>query len=150
MIASKLGRRGFSEDRIGEVTQETFRRVLAAVRKRSIKDAEALGAFVNTTSERVVVGLYRQETREPQGESEEVHSRDPLPDALLILEEHCSLVRRILEAMPERDRTALRLLYFEDVEKDEICRRLGVDRAYLRVLLHRARVSFESQWKQKT
>ena len=36
----------------------------------------------------------------------------------------------------------LKAIFFEEKEKDEVCREFGVDRGYLRVLLHRAKQSF--------
>jgi RNA polymerase sigma-70 factor (ECF subfamily) len=40
----------------------------------------------------------------------------------------------------------LRWLFFEERDKDEICRELNVDRGYLRVLLHRAKVRFRERF----
>jgi RNA polymerase sigma-70 factor (ECF subfamily) len=38
----------------------------------------------------------------------------------------------------------LREIFLEEKDKDEVCRDFGVDRDYLRVLLHRAKQSFKS------
>ena len=51
-------------------------------------------------------------------------------------------VRDVLSSMPEKDRTILQWLFFEERDKDEVCRQLSVDREYLRVLVHRAKVRF--------
>ena len=53
-------------------------------------------------------------------------------------------IREILEELPERDRRLLREIFLEEREKDDVCRDFGVDRDYLRVLLHRAKQSFKS------
>jgi RNA polymerase sigma-70 factor (ECF subfamily) len=53
-------------------------------------------------------------------------------------------IREILEQMPERDRRLLREIFLEERDKDDVCRDFGVDREYLRVLLHRAKLSFKS------
>ena len=53
-------------------------------------------------------------------------------------------IREILEEMPERDRRLLREVFLEERDKDEVCTNFGVDREYLRVLLHRAKQSFKS------
>jgi RNA polymerase sigma-70 factor (ECF subfamily) len=55
-------------------------------------------------------------------------------------------IREILEEMPERDRRLLREVFLEERDKDEVCRDFGVDRDYLRVLLHRAKQSFKSMY----
>lgn len=51
-------------------------------------------------------------------------------------------VRQVLEELPERDRQLLQAFFLEEKEKDEVCREFGVDRDYLRVLLHRAKDKF--------
>ena len=51
-------------------------------------------------------------------------------------------VRSVLERLLEKDRRLLRSSVFEEKEKDEVCRKIGVDSDYLRVLLHRAKQSF--------
>jgi len=56
------------------------------------------------------------------------------------------IVRGVLEEMPERDRRVLRELFLEEREKDDICRDFGIDRDYLRVLVHRAKQTFKSQY----
>jgi RNA polymerase sigma-70 factor (ECF subfamily) len=53
-------------------------------------------------------------------------------------------VREILEELSEKDRRLLREVFLEERDKDEVCRDFGVDRDYLRVLLHRAKQSFKS------
>jgi RNA polymerase sigma-70 factor, ECF subfamily len=44
--------------------------------------------------------------------------------------------------MGQRDRELLRAIFLEEGDKDEVCRRFGVDRDYLRVRLHRAKERF--------
>jgi RNA polymerase sigma-70 factor (ECF subfamily) len=55
-------------------------------------------------------------------------------------------VRNALAGLPEKDRELLRLLFFEERDKDAICAALKVDRNYLRVLLHRAKGHFRDRW----
>ena len=51
-------------------------------------------------------------------------------------------VRRVLASLPARDAEVLRVMFLEDVGKDEIAERFGIDRDYLRILLQRARDRF--------
>jgi RNA polymerase sigma-70 factor, ECF subfamily len=44
-----------------------------------------------------------------------------------------------LSELSGKDRTILRMVFLEDVDKDEVCAAMRVNRGYLRVLLHRAR-----------
>ena len=53
-------------------------------------------------------------------------------------------VRQILEKLSDRDRQLLKSIFLEELYKAEVCAEFGVDREYLRVLLHRAKLSFKS------
>ena len=68
----------------------------------------------------------------------------PSPSMLTFNELDGLEVREILEKLSERDRRLLREVFLEERDKDEVCREFGVDREYLRVLLHRAKQSFKS------
>ena len=59
------------------------------------------------------------------------------------------LVRRVLDGLAERDRSLLRAVFLEERDKDEVCTELGVDRDYLRVLLHRAKASFRTSYSKQ-
>jgi RNA polymerase sigma-70 factor (ECF subfamily) len=51
-----------------------------------------------------------------------------------------------MESLPHKERQLLHWLFFEECDKDEVCRRLNIDRNYLRVLLHRAKQRFRAEF----
>jgi RNA polymerase sigma-70 factor (ECF subfamily) len=57
-------------------------------------------------------------------------------------------MRRILDARPKRERELLRAIFMEEKEKDTVCKELGVDREYLRVLVHRAKDKFKALYEK--
>ena len=57
-------------------------------------------------------------------------------------------MRRILDGLPKRDRDLLRAIFLEEKEKDTVCREFGVDREYLRVLVHRAKDKFKALYEK--
>ena len=65
-------------------------------------------------------------------------------DESLITAERKKAVARVLKDLAPRDREIIRLVFFEDMDRPEICRRLGVDAGYVRVSLHRAKARFEA------
>src|SRR5262249_44599150 len=105
---------------------------------------ERLGAFVNSICNNVLMEHYRSASRtQPVEESHlEASGKILKLDDLLISEENCQQVRRVLETLPERDRSLLRAMFFEEKDKDEICNEFQVDRNYLRVLFLRAKDRF--------
>ncbi|MFY9950126.1 MAG: hypothetical protein WAK27_15615, partial [Candidatus Sulfotelmatobacter sp.] len=58
-------------------------------------------------------------------------------------------VREILDQLQEKDRRLIKEIFLDERDKDDVCRDLGVDREYLRVLLHRAKKSFKSIYLKK-
>jgi RNA polymerase sigma-70 factor, ECF subfamily len=60
-------------------------------------------------------------------------------------EEH---IRQVLGELPPKERQLLRAIFLEERDKDEICRSFGVDRDYLRVLLHRAKYKFKALYRK--
>ena len=148
LIQLKLRARLRSPQAIDDVRQETFVRVFAALRSPGgIRQPERLGAFVNSICNNVLLEHYRSSSRsdslddEPQNELP-----DPAMDVLgaVAAKQMEEKVREILDEMSERDRRILREVFLEERDKDDVCRDFGVDRDYLRVLLHRAKQSFKS------
>jgi RNA polymerase sigma factor (sigma-70 family) len=64
--------------------------------------------------------------------------------------EHGQLVQAILSELPERDRHILRARFFEERDSEDVCNDFGVDRDYLRVLLHRAINKFGELYKKRS
>jgi RNA polymerase sigma-70 factor (ECF subfamily) len=150
LLRIKLRSRMLPSDKVEDLRQETFIRVIASVRKDGVRQPERFGAFVNSICNNVLLEHYRSSGRsQPMDDS---HLE--IPDKVLDLEgalyskESAKHVRQILDEMPKRDRDLLRALFFDEKEKDAICAELGVNRDYLRVLLLRAKDKFKVLYKK--
>jgi len=97
-----------------------------------------------------VLEVFRNETRSlPMPESvPEVMDEAPNPETAAFSIEQKSQIRRILDALPAKDRDLLRQIFLEERDKDEVCKTFQVDREYLRVLLHRAKARFRAALEQ--
>lgn len=147
LLRIKLRLRLRSPALVEDATQESFLRVLTALRRKGGLDTpESLGAFVNSVCNNVLFETYRSQARLSQlpveGE-EDTRAADgtDVERQLLGKEEHARL-RQVLLELPEKDQQLLRWLFFDERDKDEVCRALGIDRGYLRVLVHRAKLRF--------
>jgi RNA polymerase sigma-70 factor (ECF subfamily) len=58
-------------------------------------------------------------------------------------------VREILLELPLRDRSLLKAVFLEERDRADVCREFGVDREYLRVLLHRAKKEFKVEYLKR-
>ena len=150
LIQIKLRSRLQSPQDIEDVRQETFVRVLTALRNEGgIRQADRLGPYVNSTCNNVLLEKYRSpKSASLDDEEEGIDLPDTRMDVLgvLVAKQTQEKVREILEDMPEKDRRILKEIFLEERDKDDVCRDFGVDRNYLRVLLHRAKLSFRSQY----
>jgi RNA polymerase sigma-70 factor (ECF subfamily) len=147
LIQLKLRSRLNTPQAIEDVRQETFTRVFTALRAGKIRQPERLGAFVNSMCNNVLLEHYRANSRDDSLDNDE--ERDYPATNIDIVgaianKEMAEKIREILEDMPERDRRLLREIFLEERDKDAVCHDFGVDRDYLRVLLHRAKQSFKS------
>jgi RNA polymerase sigma-70 factor (ECF subfamily) len=153
LLKIKLRARMLAADTVNELRQETFVRVVAALRNEGgIRQPERLGAFVNSICNNVLLEFYRASSRSQPLEDVHLEKTGKILDIedSLVTKETVQQIRGILEELPERDRRVLRALFLEEKEKDEVCIEFGVDRGYLRVLLHRAKEKFRSVYRQET
>jgi RNA polymerase sigma-70 factor, ECF subfamily len=151
LIHVKLRSRLQSREAIEDVRQETFTRFYVALREGKLLHPERLGSFVNSVCNNVLLEHYRTNARASSLDDDD-QKELPSPAMnlvdVLVAKETEKKVREILEQLPERDRRLLRDVFLAERDKDEVCRDFGVDREYLRVLLHRAKQSFKSLYKK--
>lgn len=144
LLRIKLRAKFLPLETVEDLRQETYIRTLLQIRRDGLRQPERLGAFVNSICNYVLQEFYRAQRRTtPLNEN---HAEKPDPavsqEGLMISLQLKHRVREVLEELPERDRQLLRAFFLDEKEKDELCRELGVDREYLRVLLHRAKDKF--------
>ncbi len=147
LLGIKLRARTLASETVDELRQETFSRVIVALRKQGgIRQPERLGAFVNSICNNVLLEFYRARSRSQPLEDFHLQKTDKVLDLehLLFTRESAEHIRQVLGELPKKDRELLRAVFLEERDKDEICRTFGVDRDYLRVLLHRAKDKFRA------
>lgn len=144
LIRRKLRKFLRAPELIEEATQETFVRVLAAVRSRSgVRHPERFGAFVHAVCRNVALETWRAERRfVPLDEVEDSPGPFRSPHSLAEAGEARERLKKVLEDLSPFDRQLLEAAFLQEEERDLLCRRLGVSRGHLRVLLHRARLRF--------
>lgn len=151
-ILLKLRARRLSPALAEDVQQETMFRVLKALRQGSgVSQPERFGAFVNSVCNHVVLEFLHKESRHPS-----VPENSPEPadervdmDASMITQQRKQIVGEVLDGLSSKDREILRLVFLEENDRDEVCRKLGVGSEYLRVLLHRAKEKFGKAYLRK-
>ena len=148
LLHLKLRARLRSKQDIEDVRQETFARVFAALRKeQGIREPERIGAFVNAVCMNVLRERYRSPAAEPlEDGAAELPDRGENVIDVIAYKQTQQRVREVLDTLPERDRRIIKEIFIDERSKDEVCQNYGVTRDYLRVLLHRAKQAFKSQY----
>lgn len=141
LLRIKLRARYLPADVIDDIQQETFARFFRALRKEgAIHHPERIGSYVNSVCNFVLQEHYRDQGKHQPAEDADTEIPDKVLslEKLAITEEVNERVREAVTSLSPRERDLIRRVFFEEMEKDEVCAELGVSRDYLRVLLHRA------------
>jgi RNA polymerase sigma-70 factor, ECF subfamily len=150
LLKLKLRSRLKSSHAIDDVCQETFARVFEVLRRdQGLRQPESLGAFVNNVCNYVLFEQYRSSSRcESLDEEGAPEPAATGADALDVVSARQvkEKVRSILLRLPERDRSLLKAIFLDESDREDVCRQFGVDREYLRVLLHRAKREFKVEY----
>ena len=153
LLQLKLRSRLQSSQAIEDVRQETFARVFSVLRKDGgLRQPERLGAFVNMICNHVLFEHYRSTSG---SESLDVEGRPELPDMganvldIVAARQIKDKVGEVLRGLAPRDRSLLKAVFLDERDRDEVCREFGVDRDYLRVLLHRAKQEFKTEYVKR-
>ena len=147
-----LRSRGVDANTIEDVRQETFCRVLVAVRSGSVNNPRGFGAYVHSVGKNVLSEIRRDDVRNQHDPLESTDIADGKLGLEEIIErrEDGAMVHEIMAELPERDRHILRARFFEERDNDDVCVDFGVDRDYLRVLLHRAINKFGNLYRKRS
>lgn len=140
LLRIKLRARYLTPDIIDDIQQETFIRVFRALREDDIRHPERIGSYVNSVCNFVLQEHYRKRGRSESRDDSEADIPDKILnlEKLAIVEEVNDRVRSAVKSLAPKERDLIRKIFFQELEKDDVCAELGVSRDYLRVLLHRA------------
>jgi RNA polymerase sigma-70 factor, ECF subfamily len=126
-----------------DVRNETLTRVLDAIRNRRLTTPAALPGFVVSTARNVMREFSRQVRRaEPILDRDFVSNSTPFP----LEHEARQAVEMVIRRLKPRERTFLRLFYYDELPKEEISRQLGVPEERLRLIKSRALKSFRAMY----
>jgi RNA polymerase sigma-70 factor, ECF subfamily len=137
---------------IDEIQQETFARVLKYLQSgKPIQYPERFGGFVQAVCNHVMLEVLRSEFAHRQTGEGAIDPPDHRVkfDTDIVTDQRKQAVRDVLSEMAEKDRTLLTMVFLQEGDRSEICKRFKVDGDYLRVLLHRAKERFRDIVRKK-
>lgn len=117
--------------RIPEIAQEL------GIREEEVLEAMEVGGAYRSAS----LDAAGTEGRDSIGLAERLGA----PDGNYDLAEHRVVIERALEALPERERTIIRLRFFDDLTQSEIAEQVGVSQMHVSRLLARSLADLRQQ-----
>ena len=130
---SKISR----DEDIEDLVQETFLKVYRNIRR--FDDRYKFSTWIYTTASRLAISYFRK-MRNRESTTRFVSSASD-PHETLIKEDNYKNLWCIAQTLQKNQYQVLWLRYMEDMSTKEIARVMGKSQIYVRVLLHRARLS---------
>ena len=133
-----------------DVRTETFLRVLQAIRQDRLRSPEALSSFVLGTANNVIREFIRQRTRSEPLTPDTIESAANPEDPPFLDPIAQRTIEQVARRLKPREQAFLRMYYYEELSKEEIASRLGIDEARVRLIKSRALKSFREIFERLT
>lgn len=138
-----------SKDDAEDIRAETFLRVIQALRADKLRSADSLPSFIVGFTLNVIREHIRQKYRADSLEDYEydVAGDGSLEQAFLDAETSHALQEAARQLKP-REQQFLRMYFYEELPKEEIARKLGINEERIRLIKSRALQSFREIYKK--
>lgn len=133
---------------IDDLVNQVWLLALPKLRQGELKDCHALPAYLNTFTRRVAQSYFRNASH-----TRCTNDTDHIEKSVSPCESPFTHIRRaqaynftieLLDQLhAERDRIVLKKFLLDEVEKEQLCQELGVDKLQFNKILHRARTRFK-------
>jgi RNA polymerase sigma-70 factor (ECF subfamily) len=137
-----------------DVSQDTFKIVLAKVRRGDLREPDRLSGFVCGVARNAAIDYIRRarhlKNQEGIGNAEQIP--DPAPSQLeeILKQEKAAVVRQLINELKiKRDRDLLLRYYIAEEDKDKICADFGLTRAQFNNVIFRATARFKELYVRK-
>lgn len=133
-----------------DVQSETLLRVLSAIRADKLRSADALPSFVLQTARNVIRERQRH-TRRFVPLAEPGEPREPSAPAVEPVDHAATAALTVaLGELNARDRAFVKMHFYDDLPRDVIARRLGIDEERVRLVKSRALQRFREAYQRAT
>jgi RNA polymerase sigma-70 factor, ECF subfamily len=122
---------------VEDLVQETLTRFQRALNENALRKPESAGAFLSGICNNVILEYRRGLWREVPYEVDLYPEPSGPPEAQLY--ELRDSIDAALDQLSARDRQILTAFYLQEIDKDEICRTMGVTDAQFRIIIFRAK-----------
>ncbi|MBS0555816.1 MAG: sigma-70 family RNA polymerase sigma factor [Proteobacteria bacterium] len=125
---------------VEDLAQDVLANVLMRLRAGAVRDAAALPAYIHSAVLHTTSAEYRKRRVEESDRALEKVVIEDSPPRRFAAGQLGSMLRALLSELPVfRDREVLRQFYLEELDRDEVCDRLGIDADHFHRVVFRAR-----------
>jgi RNA polymerase sigma factor (sigma-70 family) len=140
-----------SRDDAEDVRAETFLRVIQALRQDKLRKPESLASFIVGIALNIIREHNRAGTKiQPLSDAEYERADPHSLEATFVDRDVKRSLEAAVESLKPRERDFLRMYYFEELSKEEISRRLGIQEDRLRLIKSRTLKKFSEIYKKLT
>jgi RNA polymerase sigma-70 factor (ECF subfamily) len=132
-----------------DLAQDVLTSVLERLRAGAIRDAAALPAYLQAAIAHTTGAEYRSRRRTEPASVLDTYASEESPSDHLSSHQLRQLLKTLLEQLPvARDREILARFYLDELDKDDVCRQLGIDMSHFHRVVFRARERFRQLLQQ--
>jgi RNA polymerase sigma factor (sigma-70 family) len=129
-----------------DVRSETFLRVLKAIRNQQVRSPDSLSSYILGVARNIIMESLRSPHRAAnQQDVPDIPSPEPEPE---LDEDVRHAIEVTIHRLKPREREFLRLYYYDDLSKEEIAHRIGVDAERVRLMKHRCLKNFREIYER--
>jgi RNA polymerase sigma factor (sigma-70 family) len=134
---------------VEDIVQETLTRCVTALRDKKVHNPDSMGAFLSGICNNVILEYWRRLWREmPVDDVPQAEAHTPTVASVAHVLELRQAVAAALAELSDRDCDLLRDFFLQEMDKDEICRKMGLTDSQFRVALFRAKERFRKIYRQ--
>ena len=130
---------------VDDIAQDVLANVLMRLRSGAVRDADALPAYIRSAVIRATGAEYRKRRPETSAHALEMLAAEDSPPTRFATGQLHSLLHAVLAELPvDRDREVLKQFYLQELNRDVVCARLGIETDHFHRVVFRARERLRS------
>ena len=129
-----------------ELTDDVMAAALEKILNGEPRDPSCLAAYVRRICENLCKRPALSLQQSAGFNFDNLSDQSRSAEEEMICQEKARTVRMVLTSLRPRDRLILVDLFYNEIDRDEVCRKHNVNREQLRLILFRARGRFQKRW----
>lgn len=122
----------YRDDLASDICQEAFLKAWKSLRSFSLKNGGTFQAYIYRIARNTIIDLSRRKKEFSLADYTEIETNEDFIESIA-RDDEVTKMKKVLAALPEKDRQILVLRYFEDMSHKETAKIIGIREGALRV-----------------